>query len=255
MPRNYGAYRLGDDDFVTPEAFNDRFKDIDGRIAVLEDNQANADKVVLELRQLGLQRINEVLAPAFEELKAITSLGALFRTTSASSVSIGTGEKTFVIAEIDWKNFAPAGYLIALSASDPDSGMSGRFESYDPDTGTLIVDVEIANGEGSLNDWIIMVGALPDLSHNGRTDNPHGVTAEQVGAPTAAAVTAALSGKSNVGHGHATSDVTGLDAALASKLDATATAADSTKWGGRTLTVSAGDPSGGIDGDIWFKYE
>lgn len=27
-----------------------------------------------------------------------------------------------------------------------------------------------------------------------------------------------------------------------------------TKWGGAEKTVSTGDPSGGSDGDFWFKY-
>ena len=28
-----------------------------------------------------------------------------------------------------------------------------------------------------------------------------------------------------------------------------------TKWGGSEKTVSTSDPSGGSDGDFWFKYE
>lgn len=40
----------------------------------------------------------------------------------------------------------------------------------------------------------------------------------------------------------------------ASKLDATAKAADSTKWNGANKTVSTAAPSGGVDGDIWFQY-
>lgn len=32
-------------------------------------------------------------------------------------------------------------------------------------------------------------------------------------------------------------------------------AADATKWGGATKTVSTAAPSGGVDGDIWFQLE
>ena len=81
-----------------------------------------------------------------------------------------------------------------------------------------------------------------------------------------------VSGKAAAAHSHATSDITGLDDALAAKLPAASyTAADvlskvltvdgdssgldADKWKGRNLTVSASGPSGGADGDIWLEYE
>lgn len=42
--------------------------------------------------------------------------------------------------------------------------------------------------------------------------------------------------------------------ALALKLDATATAVNSTKWNGASMFTSTSEASGGVDGDIWFQY-
>lgn len=72
--------------------------------------------------------------------------------------------------------------------------------------------------------------ATAATTHAARTDNPHAVTAAQVGAYTIAAVDSALAGKSDVGHTHTFASITStpttlagygiLDAALDADLDA-----------------------------------
>lgn len=47
----------------------------------------------------------------------------------------------------------------------------------------------------------------------------------------------------------------GITPANIGALGDTATAADSTKWGGATKYVSTAAPSGGADGDVWFERE
>lgn len=56
---------------------------------------------------------------------------------------------------------------------------------------------------------------------------------------------------------HAISEITGLQAALDSKLGDTETAADSSKWDGSTKFVSTAEPTAGdgVDGDVWFQVE
>ncbi len=210
MARNLRQYLVDENTPVSPEWVRRVFGDIDARIDALEQIKADWQAAVDVLTAQALQRIDEALLPAFEEVQALTSVGAFFTATSASDVAVGTGLKTFIVDE-PRKNFVPAEYVVVSSAGAPDIGMAGRLVSYDPETGELVVNVELASGTGSRNDWRISVGTPPDLTHAGRTDNPHGVTWDQVGA--AAAV-----------HGHQMGDVSGLEAALAGKLDNTVAA-------------------------------
>ncbi|PWV97702.1 hypothetical protein DFR52_106227 [Hoeflea marina] len=67
----------------------------------------------------------------------------------------------------------------------------------------------------------------------------------------AATITAALAGKAATGHVHAAVVAGGasgfMTGADKTRLNAVGTMAN------RTLTISTADPSGGVDGDVWFK--
>lgn len=84
----------------------------------------------------------------------------------------------------------------------------------------------------------------------------------------AAATSAALAGKSSTSHTHnvATTQAAGfMSTGDRTKLDGIEAGADVTDWAGvsavipstsnayGTRTVSTGDPTGGADGDIWYK--
>ena len=210
MARNLRQYLVDENTPVSPEWVRRVFGDIDARIDALEQIKADWQAAVDVLTSQALQRIDEALLPAFEEVQALTSVGAFFTATSASDVAVGTGLKTFIVDE-PRKNFVPAEYVVITAAGNQNTGMSGHLVSYDPETGELVVNVDLASGSGSRNDWRISVGTPPDLTHAGRTDNPHQVTWDQVGAAPAV-------------HGHGIADVSGLQAALDGKLDNTAAA-------------------------------
>lgn len=75
-------------------------------------------------------------------------------------------------------------------------------------------------------------------------------TARTVRTNLASTSTASFDGSANI-----TPGVTGvLPVANGGTGNTTNTAADSTKWNGAAKTVSTGNPSGGTNGDIWFKY-
>ena len=75
-------------------------------------------------------------------------------------------------------------------------------------------------------------------------------TARTVRTNLASTSTASFDGSANI-----TPGVTGvLPVANGGTGNTTNTAADSTKWNGAAKTVSTGNPSGGANGDIWFKY-
>ncbi|MGI9425939.1 MAG: hypothetical protein ACR2PA_22380, partial [Hyphomicrobiaceae bacterium] len=179
MAKNIAAYLVDDETPVDPEWVKRVFGDLDNRIDSLEEQKATVDEAVAELQELGLERIDEVLAPAFQEVQDLANLGVLLSADSDTSVAIATGSKSFTIVEDDRDTFAPASYLIIRSKADSANAMSGFLTSYDRETGALVVDVQQANGSGTHADWEVTVGALPDATHAGRTDNPHTVTAAQ----------------------------------------------------------------------------
>lgn len=182
MVSKFAAYRVDANTEISPETFNPRFLDIDNRIAALEGLEIEWQSQTDKLAQVGLDRIDEALMPAIEQLAAVLTLGAFFSTTSATPITVGTGQKTFIIAEADRQNFAPASYLEAVSAGTADTGMSGNLVSYDDETGTLVIDVVMIDGSGEHSDWKISIGARTNLAHESDTTNPHGTTAAQVGA-------------------------------------------------------------------------
>jgi DNA repair exonuclease SbcCD ATPase subunit len=69
MPTRFEAYRMRDG--VTPLAedyFNPLLADIDARIAQLEDQRADLQRVIDDLTAFGLQRIDTLIGPAVASL-------------------------------------------------------------------------------------------------------------------------------------------------------------------------------------------
>ena len=66
MPSSFDKYRFTKRTPLSDEVFNAVFKDIDIRIAGLEDIKKDWQYVVNEVTRYGLLRIEEVLRPSFE---------------------------------------------------------------------------------------------------------------------------------------------------------------------------------------------
>lgn len=69
MPVRFNAYRMRDG--VTPLAedyFNPTLADIDARIAALEDQRTDLQRVIDEVSAFGLQRIDTFVSPAMQGL-------------------------------------------------------------------------------------------------------------------------------------------------------------------------------------------
>lgn len=90
----------------------------------------------------------------------IADSGRVTRTTSASSVEIGSGTKTFVLAQ-DTPFRAPEWVLVVDSANAANY-MYGRVSTYTSPTRTLVLTVESADvyGSGTITSWnVLAVGA------------------------------------------------------------------------------------------------
>jgi hypothetical protein len=63
-------------------------------------------------------------------------------TTSSSSVTIGTGSKTFVLADV--RQFTNQDFVLAVNQADEDEWVFGQVTSWTPGTKTLIIITLIA---------------------------------------------------------------------------------------------------------------
>lgn len=88
---------------------------------------------------------------------AIVDAGSNMVTTSASSVAIGTGAKTFVLAN-DLPVFAGMrGY--AIDTANSANYMFFEVTSYTQSTFTLVIDSQVAGGSGTKTSWNLFLGA------------------------------------------------------------------------------------------------
>lgn len=77
--------------------------------------------------------------------------------TSTTSVTPGAGAKSFTIEAS--RSFVVGMYLVATSASDPNTRMSGYVQSYNGATGALALTVDAFSGSTAKADWAIGVAA------------------------------------------------------------------------------------------------
>jgi len=125
---------------------------------------------ILPLAEGGAQSGSSFLAPIIDG-RYDYNLAA--QTTSFSNVTIGTGNKVFVVENA--VGYIAGEYVIAESASDSNNNMTGIVQSYNNMSRTLTIDVISSgiNGSGSFSLWRIRsrsgspgaVGA-PTLSGN-----------------------------------------------------------------------------------------
>lgn len=85
-----------------------------------------------------------------------------YNSTSASSVAVGTGAKTFAIPTGGL--FQIGQFVIVASEAAPSNYMAGQVTSHDSETGTLIVNVTSTGGSGTHADWVIAVTVADALT-------------------------------------------------------------------------------------------
>jgi hypothetical protein len=191
-------YRIkSNDDLGSLDWHDRRWDDIDRRTDALETKLESVDEVAQRVEGVALDRINNVVTPlVVEAIERVRTIPAMFSATSTTSVAVGLGPKAFVIAEVERNTFAALAYVTAIPTATPATvSLLARVVDYDVETGLLSLDVEVANGAGTYADWIIRPGMPRDLGHETRTDNPHAVTAAQVGAYTTGQVDTLLAPK------------------------------------------------------------
>lgn len=114
MPSRFDRYRMRDGQTPLSERyFNPIWQDLDLRLAGIEELQVSWEAVVRLVTDLGLVRINEVLAPAFEEMNQnLASAGAKLGEIEA--------KRQAALAAVDGLNEAIATYQGNASADIAD---------------------------------------------------------------------------------------------------------------------------------------
>lgn len=101
--------------------------------------------------------------PLATALQSINFL--LYRTTSTTSLAIGTGEKVFTVEAN--KDFQPGDFIVAASDADPADYMYGTVVSYSGTT--LTTDITQVGGSGTLADWSIRLTGPAITGETGAT--------------------------------------------------------------------------------------
>ncbi len=174
MAIHFDKYRLKNgDDIGDPRTLNDRFRDVDLRLHTQEEIEKEWTFALEELRRIGLDRINEVLRPAYEEIAELGQLGAIFSAHSATELIISEGLKVLTIDEADRDRFAPAAYVALFQEDDLGRAMLGRVVDYDRAGGLLAVDVDRSEGGGSAAGWMVSAASATDNAAAARDADQH----------------------------------------------------------------------------------
>lgn len=86
---------------------------------------------------------------------ALTAPGT--NATSTTSMTIGTGSKTFTVQT--GKSFVVGQFVVIASTASPSNYMLGQITAYNSGTGSITVAVGTTNGSGTLAAWTVSVSA------------------------------------------------------------------------------------------------
>lgn len=123
--------------------------------------------------QTGQDREAAIAARDQAEVFATSQLKA----TSTTSVTPGAGAKSFAIEPS--RSFVAGMYLVATSAGDLATSLSGFVQSYSAATGALVLNVDAFRGSDVRADWVIGIAA-PEAAAGGARQ---GINADAIAVP------------------------------------------------------------------------
>lgn len=162
MPIRFERYRIKDGDDANAAKMNPILRDLDVRLAGVEDKGISFDQERVKLTQALLTRTDELMLPIVDRLADFASLGAILTTTSDSSIEVSADRKVFLVDEGKRLQFAPSAYLAMIKTGDPEQAMLGSLVAYDPTTGELTIDVDRFAGGGFHEGWTITAASATD---------------------------------------------------------------------------------------------
>lgn len=212
-------------------AFTQRMlREIENRIKPLETDADRVAQAVQDVRDIALTRINDVLTPAIANILDLEQRGFL-RAFSATPATLVAGDiRMLEVVEADRAIFSPSAFVALTRVSVLDDYAICRNLGWDSATGTLSLELIMVEGNpGPFSDWEISALAGPTIAQ---------ITLLAEATAAAQAATGAA-------------DVVAADA-LAAQTSATQANLALNAINAK-ITISPAMPSGGNDGDIWFR--
>lgn len=194
MARRIDRYKVSPgDDIGEPSYLTERFEDIDNRIHTQELKGQSIDERADDLERVALSRLDDVFTGVLRDAQAkLQDIGAWFKAESQTAFIPEIGSKRFILTEATRGGYVPTRDILFVSSGAETHFMVGQLVTYLPLDGALDVTVSEAFGGDEKSDWLIYPLAPGYADHLARTDNPHNVTAEQVGTYTQAEIDQAL---------------------------------------------------------------
>lgn len=137
--------------------------DIDVRLKGLEAEALSLGAIEQQAVGLMLERINQVLAPAYTAIADKAHLGAILTAPATGAVMLpAAGLLTFAVPTGSRAAFAPSLFLGLVATSDPTAKIAASLVSYDADTGALVVDVVSSAGPAGqiFSTWTVTISPV-----------------------------------------------------------------------------------------------
>lgn len=128
-------------------------------VSYVGDLLNGAAEAISEAVSTGIGAIETAVTDGVAVLTGVVANAGLSG-TSTSSVTIGTGSKTFTTQP--GLAFRPGGWITLADTANPTTKvLSGQVTAYNPSTGDLTVNVAAATGSGTVSDWQITAAGRP----------------------------------------------------------------------------------------------
>jgi hypothetical protein len=146
---------------ISERYFNPIWQRIDTRLHALEEKVIDWVKATEDLITFGLQRIDVVLAPAFERVGRIATLGFLIAHSTTLETLVQDEVSTFVVDDPDERElFHPSAFVTIAKPGSQEDFAVAQVLSYNRVNGVLDVTIrEIFGSPGPHADWEISTGS------------------------------------------------------------------------------------------------
>ena len=154
---------------------------IEGRLQPIDQKVVDLDAILDNITTIALLRLDQTFSPMIQAAEdRLNQFGVSFTASSTTSLTLGLGQKSLIIPVGEREAYAFGDY-VAIRRTGGSEAMTGHVISHQRDIGQLNFDVVSFSGTGTFATWGLFFSAAPNVTHESNTNNPHQVTAEQIG--------------------------------------------------------------------------
>lgn len=196
--RDYASATFNGD--LNQQIWDRILQSLDLRLDSVETLRTKMQEAIDNLVDVGVTKISDVLLPAFEKARLLSSLGFLIATSNSPQTLAVNADITFVVPEGPARDlFTPSPFVTIARRTDPNTYALVRTVSYLPTFGEYRCIVISATGpSGPFSDWSLACGTgvipavqqLLDLAITARNQAAASATAADTSAKAIATVTA-----------------------------------------------------------------